>query len=123
MSLGRAREPAARNHDAIQRISASDKPCGWIDSGSKQGVVILFAEERLVTPQCVVRHHDAVAETIFEHQLRIDAPLVLAKAFDHVAAEERVGTRANLAVSIKQAQGGVGYGCFCGRSAASVIRE
>ena len=82
-------------------------PVDRIHRGSEVRIVVLLAEERLVAPERVVRHHDAVADTIFQHQFRIHAPLVLDEAFEHVAAEQGVGTRADFAVRIEQAQRGV----------------
>src|SRR5437868_7671969 len=50
VSFGCARETAARDDNAVQRISTSDESGGGIDGGSKRRVVVLLAEERLVSP-------------------------------------------------------------------------
>ena len=112
MSLGCAWEAAARDDDAVQRIATSDEAGDGIDGRSKGRIVVLLAEEGLVTPERVIRHHDAVADTILEHKLRVNAPLVLREALEHVAAEERVGTRADLAVGVEETESGVRDRCL-----------
>ena len=97
-------KPDAGDDDAVQRIAAGEEAGRGIDRRSERRIVVLRAEEGLVAPERVVRHHDAVANAVLEHELRVDAPLVLAKALEHVAAEESVGALPDLAVGVEETE-------------------
>lgn len=67
--LSFAGEATARNNDTVQRVSAGNEAGDRVDCWSKRGIVFLLAEKCLVPPERVIRRHDAVADTVLEHEL------------------------------------------------------
>src|SRR5690242_9422416 len=110
MTLGSAGESRTRNDHAVVLVAARREARNRADSRRQRRAVILRAEEGLITPKRMIGVHDAVADAVLEHQLRIDAPLVLAEELEHVAAERRVGTCADLSIGIEVAESDVSDG-------------
>src|SRR6185312_2553962 len=77
VSLRFAGETVAGDDHAVVAIAAGQEASSRIDRWSDVGIVVSRAEECLVTPQRVVRHHHAISHTVLEHELRIHPPLIL----------------------------------------------